>query len=100
MSASCRTGTGIAAWRLSPIVPSASAGVAVESGPMLERLLERFLFSSRWLLAPFYAGLVLSLVVLLIKALQELAHFVRHAFSAIEADVILGGADAGRSDAH
>ena len=57
---------------------------------MLERLLERFLFSSRWLLAPFYAGLVLSLVVLLIKALQELAHFVLHAFSASEADVILG----------
>ena len=26
--------------------------------PMLERLLERFLFASRWLLAPFYVGLV------------------------------------------
>jgi uncharacterized membrane protein YqhA len=26
---------------------------------MLERALESFLFSSRWLLAPFYAGLVL-----------------------------------------
>src|SRR5215213_10130482 len=57
---------------------------------MLERLLERFLFSSRWLLAPFYAGLVLTLVVLLIKAMQELAHFVLNAFSATEADVILG----------
>ena len=57
---------------------------------MLERWLERFLFSSRWLLAPFFAGLVLSLVVLLIKALQELAHFVLHAFSGTEADVVLG----------
>src|SRR3954471_19451403 len=57
---------------------------------MLERLLERFLFSSRWLLAPFYAGLVLSLVVLLLKALQELAHFVLNAWEATEADVILG----------
>src|SRR5215208_8244757 len=57
---------------------------------MLERLLERFLFSSRWLLAPFYAGLVLTLVVLVIKALQELAHFVLHAFTATESDVILG----------
>ena len=56
----------------------------------MERLLERFLFSSRWLLAPFYAGLVLALVVLLIKALQELAHFVLHAFNATEAEVILG----------
>ena len=57
---------------------------------MLERWLERFLFSSRWLLAPFYVGLVFTLVVLLIKALQELAHFVLHAFSATESDVILG----------
>ena len=57
---------------------------------MLERLLERFLFSSRWLLAPFYAGLVLALVVLLIKAVQELTHFILHAFSAKESDVILG----------
>jgi len=57
---------------------------------MLERLLERFLFSSRWLLAPFYAGLVLALVVLLIKAVHELTHFVLHAFSAKESDVILG----------
>ena len=57
---------------------------------MLERLLERFLFSSRWLLAPFYAGLVLALAVLLLKALQELAHFVLNAWEATEADVILG----------
>ena len=57
---------------------------------MLERLLERFLFSSRWLLAPFYAGLVLALAVLLLKALQELAHFVLNAWQATEADVILG----------
>ncbi len=56
----------------------------------MERLLERFLFSSRWLLAPFYVGLVFSLIVLLIKALQELTHFVLHAFSATESDVILG----------
>ena len=39
---------------------------------MIERALERFLFASRWLLAPFYAGLVIALVVLLLKALQEL----------------------------
>jgi len=56
----------------------------------MERLLERFLFSSRWLLAPFYVGLVFTLIVLLIKAVQELAHFVLHAFSATESEVILG----------
>ncbi len=27
---------------------------------MIERLLERFLFASRWLLAPFYVALVIS----------------------------------------
>ena len=57
---------------------------------MIERALERFLFSSRWLLAPFYVGLVIALVILLLKALQELLHFVLHAFTATESDVILG----------
>ena len=57
---------------------------------MIERALERFLFASRWLLAPFYVGLVIALVVLLGKATQELVHFVLNAFSASESDIILG----------
>jgi uncharacterized protein (TIGR00645 family) len=57
---------------------------------MIERHLERFLFASRWLLAPFYVGLVVSLAILLIKAMQELFHFVLHVVHATEADVILG----------
>ncbi|MDJ1157576.1 TIGR00645 family protein [Chelatococcus sp. SYSU_G07232] len=57
---------------------------------MIERVLERFLFASRWLLAPFYVGLVVCLVVLMLKALQELVHFVEQAFTATEADIILG----------
>ena len=57
---------------------------------MLERLLERFLFTSRWLLAPFYMGLVVALLVVLIKALQELAHLVRIAVGAAESDIIVG----------
>jgi uncharacterized protein (TIGR00645 family) len=56
----------------------------------MERLLEGFLFRSRWLLAPFYAGLVVTLVVLLAKAAQELAHFVVAALSASDTDIILG----------
>jgi uncharacterized protein (TIGR00645 family) len=56
----------------------------------MERLLERFLFSSRWLLAPFYVALVVALAVLLVKAMQELFHFVVHVATATEADVILG----------
>ncbi|MCZ8184058.1 MAG: TIGR00645 family protein [Beijerinckiaceae bacterium] len=57
---------------------------------MIERALEQFLFRSRWLLAPFYVMLVISLCVLLLKAGQETVHFVVHALSATESDVILG----------
>ena len=35
-------------------------------------------------------GLVVTLIVLLVKAMQELVHFVLHAFTATESDVILG----------
>ena len=57
---------------------------------MIERALERFLFASRWLLAPFYVALVVALTALLIKAAQELWHLMSHALSATEAEVILG----------
>ena len=57
---------------------------------MIERWLEKFLFTSRWLLAPFYVMLVISLGVLLIKAGQETLHFMLHAITSTESDVILG----------
>ncbi len=57
---------------------------------IIERTLEKFLFASRWLLVPFFVALVASLVVLMFKALQELWHFITHAFVATESDVILG----------
>lgn len=57
---------------------------------MIERNLERGLFASRWLMAPFYVGLVLALVGLLVKFMQELFHFAVNIFSAKEADVVLG----------
>jgi uncharacterized protein (TIGR00645 family) len=44
--------------------------------PIIERWLERGLFASRWLLAPFYVGLVAGLVTLLVVFVQELAHEV------------------------
>lgn len=56
----------------------------------IETVLENILFSSRWILAPFYLGLALSLIVLLIKFLAELAHIAAHAFTATESEVILG----------
>jgi uncharacterized protein (TIGR00645 family) len=57
---------------------------------MIEKPLERFLFSSRWLLAPFYIGLVVTLPILLVKAAQEVGHLVLHIWGATESDVILG----------
>ena len=38
---------------------------------MIERLLERFLFASRWLLAPFYVMLVAALGVLLLRRVRN-----------------------------
>jgi len=55
----------------------------------LERNFEKGLFASRWLLAPFYVTLVVTLAVLLLKAVQELWHFLGHAFSATESETIL-----------
>jgi uncharacterized protein (TIGR00645 family) len=55
-----------------------------------ERGLENVIFNSRWLMAPFYVGLIVSLVVLLFKFLQLLYEFIIHAWNASEADIILG----------
>jgi uncharacterized protein (TIGR00645 family) len=56
----------------------------------VERILESLLFNSRWLMAPFYLGLVISLAVLLLKFLMMLWEFILHAAGATEADIILG----------
>jgi uncharacterized protein (TIGR00645 family) len=55
----------------------------------LERLLERLLASSRWLLAPFFLGLALGVVVLLVKFVQEAWHLVEGALALSEAETIL-----------
>jgi uncharacterized protein (TIGR00645 family) len=52
--------------------------------------LESVLFNSRWLMAPFYLGLVVGLAVLLYKFLIMLWEFMLHAPGAKEADIILG----------
>ena len=55
-----------------------------------EHVLETVLFNSRWLMAPFYLGLVVSLAVLLYKFVLLLFEFILHAPSASESDIILG----------
>lgn len=42
----------------------------------VELLLESFLFKSRWLLVPFYIGLVLSIILLLFKFIEEFIHML------------------------
>jgi uncharacterized protein (TIGR00645 family) len=56
----------------------------------IENAIERFLFNSRWLLAPFYIGLVFALALLLFHFLKEFAHFAGGITQAKERDVILG----------
>ena len=43
---------------------------------MVERIIERIVFYSRWLLAPMFVGLALGLVFLLVSFVSELVHFV------------------------
>ncbi|CAN0222730.1 unnamed protein product [Phaeothamnion confervicola] len=64
--------------------------MAVRFGQVAETVLERCLFASRWFLAPFYLGLALALLVLMIKFIEEFWHLAIHAFSWTEAQVILG----------
>ena len=56
----------------------------------VEKGIESVLFNSRWLMAPFYLGLVVSLAVLLLKFCMLLWEFVVHAPGSKESDIILG----------
>jgi uncharacterized protein (TIGR00645 family) len=56
----------------------------------VELLLEKILFASRWLLAPFYLGLAVGVFILLIKFVQELYHLALKAFTSTESEAILG----------
>jgi uncharacterized protein (TIGR00645 family) len=65
--------------------PSRSNSVLQRIG----RMLENVLFASRWLMLPFYVGLVVSLAVLFLKFLRMLWDFVLHAPGAKSTDTIL-----------
>lgn len=60
------------------------------SAKKVENALERVLFASRWVLAPFYLGLAISLIILLIKFAFELFHMMQMALTMTESDAILG----------
>ena len=56
----------------------------------VERALENLIFASRWLMAPFYLGLIVTLGVLMVKFGQELFHFASAFYAIKDSDVILG----------
>lgn len=57
-----------------------------KSKPAPELWLERGLFASRWLMAPFYIGLVVGLVALMVVFVQELIHEVPAVITSARAD--------------
>ncbi|BAU48499.1 membrane protein [Sulfurifustis variabilis] len=54
-----------------------------------EKVLEGLVFNSRWLLAPFYVGLVVAIFILLVKFTQEFWHVASHMVDGSESEVIL-----------
>ena len=55
-----------------------------------ERVIEFLIFNSRWLMAPFYIGLVLALLVLMFQFGLDLFKFFQSARHLGEAGIILG----------
>lgn len=55
-----------------------------------ETLFERFLFTSRWLIAPVYLALVIGLLVLLVKAVKQLWEIISNIFVYSGEQIIVG----------
>ncbi len=55
----------------------------------IEKFLEGIIFKSRWLLAPFYLGLVLSIGLLFVKFLQQFWHMLEDIVDSSKAEVII-----------
>jgi len=56
---------------------------------MLERIFERSMYASRWLLAPIYLGLSVALFALGVKFFVELFHVLPHLLTVSEIDLVL-----------
>lgn len=55
----------------------------------IEMAIEKTIFAARWLQAPLYLGLIVTLVVLVLKFYDEMIHVTAIAWRAEEGDVIL-----------
>lgn len=56
---------------------------------MIEKMFEKLMYSARWILAPIYLGLSLTLLALAIKFFQEVFYILPNVFQIAEADLIL-----------
>ncbi|HEB63518.1 MAG TPA: TIGR00645 family protein [Gammaproteobacteria bacterium] len=56
----------------------------------LEYFIEALIFSSRWMLVPFYLGLVACIALLLVKFSKEFIGFIFTVFSGSGSDVVIG----------
>jgi uncharacterized protein (TIGR00645 family) len=57
--------------------------------PFLERVLEWVIYSSRWLMAPVYLGLIAALAILIVTFFRELYYQVPLVLEMDETDIIL-----------
>lgn len=55
----------------------------------IESVLECFIFNGRWLIAPFFVGLLFAVIVLLIKFFKQLYYMGSSVFSASNQDMLV-----------
>jgi uncharacterized protein (TIGR00645 family) len=56
----------------------------------IERVIEWIIIRSRWLMAPFYIGLIGGLAVLFVRFSFELVHYIQLTLAGSESEIILG----------
>ena len=55
----------------------------------IEKNLEQLIFASRWLLAPVYLALCVSLIAITVKVIQEMVHEIPLVFSMEVSEVLV-----------
>lgn len=55
----------------------------------MERVFEKLMYSSRWIMAPIYLGLSLVLLALGVKFFQEILHVLPNILEIREVDLVL-----------
>ena len=56
---------------------------------MIEKVFEKLLYASRWILAPLYLGLAFGMLAVGVKFFQEVAHILPHISEISESNLVL-----------